>query len=128
MYTTKKPKEMKEDLRKALAGTNTYIQTKTEFIDNQRNQTNSILGMVEAMLGLSVILSLFGLMNNQIIGFIQKKKEYAVLYSTSMSKSQLRVMVLFEVLGTFICGCLIGMELSIWLTGLLEQVLSSIGL
>lgn len=63
-------------------------------------------------LGLSVVLSVFGLMNNQIIGFIQKKKEYAVLYSTSMSKKQLKIMVLFEVLGTFFCGCIFGMGLS----------------
>lgn len=128
VFVNNNPDKMKEELRKLLAGTNARIRTKDEFIEAQRQSTNSILGMVEAMLGLSVVLSVFGLMNNQIIGFIQKKKEYAVLYSTSMSKKQLKIMVLFEVLGTFFCGCIFGMGLSLWVVQVLEQILYSIGL
>lgn len=128
LFTDNNPEVLKDTLKVQLAGENVYIQTKNEFIDFQRQQTNSILGMVEAMLGMSVLLSLFGLINNQIIGFIQKKKEYAVLYSTSMSKKQLKIMVLFEVFGTFASGCTIGTLLSLWLCKLLQQVLFAMGI
>src|SRR5690606_27535144 len=59
--------------------------------------------------------------------FIQRRKEYAVLYSVSMSKAQLNTMIFFEVMNSFLIGCGFGLVLSLWLSNLLQGLLSSIG-
>lgn len=120
--------DMKSKLLKELAGYNTNIQTVDEYLKMQSNQTQGIVTLVWLLLAFSIIMAILGIMNNQIIGFIQRKKEYAVLYSVAMSKGQLKVMILFETLMTFFVGCLLGGLLSFWLKELLENLMYSIGI
>lgn len=120
--------EMKAILVDEFAGTQVYVQTFEEFIDRQKDSNDELMNMISFMLVLSVILAIFGLMNNQLIGFIQRKKEFAILYSTSMSRSQLRKMIFFEAIGTFTIGCILGTALSIPLIFLMEKLLFSIGM
>jgi putative ABC transport system permease protein len=128
VYTNQDIKQTKEMLIKKLAGTGASVETLDEYIARQKQSNQSILNMVSVILGLSIILAVFGLINNQMIGFIQRKREYAVLYSVSMSRSQLRKMIFCESLGTFLAGGTIGFILSQWLIRLLYGVLMSIGM
>jgi putative ABC transport system permease protein len=120
--------KIKEMLVKKLAGTGAVIQTKEEYLDSMKEGNQSIINMVTVILGLSVLLAIFGLINNQMIGFIQRKREYAVLYSVSMGRAQLRSMIFFESLGTFLTGTAFAFALSQWLIRLLYGLLKSIGM
>ena len=117
---------MKETIKKSLADENTTIQTATQYLDAQQKGVGGILNMTFVIMGISILLVVVGLVNNQMIGFIQRKKEYVVLYSVSMSRTQLRIMMLFEVMGTFIIGITLGTLLSVWLKSLLSDLLDSI--
>ncbi len=120
--------DMKKAVNIAMAGTRAEVTSVAEYLKRQEDSTNAILAMIEMMLAMSVIMSIFGLLNNQLIGFVQRKKELAVLYSVSMSKGQLKKMLFFEVLGTFVTACIIGSVLSIYLTILLEKLMFAIGI
>lgn len=88
--------KMKETLKDEIKEVGLRVQTVKEYIDEQESQTNSIMSIFYIILGLSVFLSFIGIVNNQIISFIQRRRELAVLNSTCMSKSQLKKMLLSE--------------------------------
>jgi putative ABC transport system permease protein len=126
--TARDSREMKEVLKKALAGEDVYIQTTEEGIARSENSVSGILKMTWVMFGVAGLLAVVGLINNQMIGFLQRRSEFAVLYSVSMSKAQLQIMIFFQVLGTFLIGTVLGTVLSLWLTKLLNDIMFAIGL
>jgi putative ABC transport system permease protein len=73
-------------------------------------------------------LSFVGIVNNQIIGFVQRRKEIAVLYSTSMSKGQLRKMLFFETFFSNLIASAIAVLASILTTGMLESGMKGMNL
>ncbi|MBR1654257.1 MAG: FtsX-like permease family protein [Clostridia bacterium] len=72
------------------------IETKTTYIDTQKSQVMSLISAFSALMGMGVILSFIGIINNQLISFMQRKREFAMLYSTSMSKKQLKRLITLE--------------------------------
>lgn len=72
------------------------IETKKAFVDFQKQQTMSLVSVFSALMGMGVLLSFIGIINNQIISFMQRKREFAMLYSTCMSKKQLKRLITFE--------------------------------
>jgi len=72
------------------------IETKQTYIDTQKTQVMSLISAFSALMGMGVLLSFIGIVNNQIISFMQRKREFAMLYSTSMSKKQLKRLITLE--------------------------------
>ncbi len=128
VYCNRDADEVKNMLMKELAGTGAYIETLKEDLAQQKSSNQSVINMAAGILALSVLLAICGLLNNQMIGFIQRKREYAVLYSISMSRAQLKRMIFAEALGTFLAGGAYATVISIWLIRLLNKVLMSIGM
>jgi putative ABC transport system permease protein len=73
------------------------------------------------IIGLAAVLSLIGILNNQIIGFIQRRKELAVLNSTCMSKGQIKGMLMTEIMVANAISCVIAVFVGYFITGLLES-------
>jgi len=128
VYTSQNIDDMKKILKEEFAGENVMIQTSVEYFAIQRANVSGIVSLTVLVTIISVLLAVVGLVNNQMIGFIQRKREYVILYSVSMSRAQLRIMMFFEVLGTFVIGVLLGTILSFWLITLLEGLMFSIGM
>ncbi len=86
-----------------------YAEFKTfrQYIDTQEEQTAGIMSVFYVIIGLAVCLSFVGIVNNQIIGFIQRKRELAVLNSTCMSKGQIKKMLFTETLLTSVISGII---------------------
>ena len=100
--------DLKEKLKKELKEPNIKIQTTYEYIDFQENQTKGIMGIFYVIIGLSVALSFIGIVNNQVISFINRRRELAVLNSTCMSKKQIKSQLLTEtILANLIAGGII---------------------
>lgn len=88
--------KMKDTLKDEIKEVNLSVKTVKEYIDVQEQQTNSIMGIFYVILGLSVFLSFIGIVNNQVINFIQRRRELAILNSTCMSRGKLRKMLFTE--------------------------------
>jgi putative ABC transport system permease protein len=54
---------------------NAKVQTKKEFIDNQISGLNSILNVLYVLLALSVIVSLFGIVNTLVLTVFERTRE-----------------------------------------------------
>lgn len=120
--------KMKKTLYRELSGEDITVQTIDEFLGEQEDMVGSILSIVWIFLILSILLSAIGLINNQVIGFMQRRREYAILHSVAMSKTQLNIMIFFETMNSFLIGCLSGLVLSLWMSRLMLGLLSSIGM
>ena len=88
--------KMKEIVEDSIKEVGIKMYTTEEYITEQEEQISSITNIVYLVIGISVALSFIGIINNQIIGFINRKKELAILNSTCMNKIQIKKMIALE--------------------------------
>lgn len=118
----------KESIRRDFAQYDVVVQTVKEYIDMQTESTNGLINMVWLILLLSILLALVGIVNNTVLGFMQRKREYAMLMSTSMSGAQIRGMTFSEIVFSVFFGCVFAFGVTAWLDVVLSDLLYSIGI
>ena len=95
------------------------VQTKQEFIDNQISGLNAILNVLYVLLALSVIVSLFGIVNTLVLTVFERTRELGMLRAVGMTRRQVRRMIRAESVITALMGGVIGIILGLVLGGLL---------
>ena len=109
-----------EALTAALADfPNAKAQTQEEFIDNQIGALSSILNILYVLLALSVVVSLFGIVNTLVLTVFERTREIGMLRAVGMTRRQTRRMIRHESVITALIGGLLGIALGIVLGGLL---------
>lgn len=117
--------KVKEDVEDQIKEVGIQVQTVEEYIKTQQDQVESIISMFYVILGLAVILSFIGIINNQIIGFMQRTKELAILNSTCMSKGQIKKMLFIEILLSNMFACILAVLSALLSTKIMEKTLHS---
>jgi putative ABC transport system permease protein len=95
------------------------VQTKQQFIDNQISGLNAILNVLFVLLALSVIVSLFGIVNTLVLTVFERTRELGMLRAVGMTRRQVRRMIRAEAVITALMGGVIGIVLGLVLGGLL---------
>jgi putative ABC transport system permease protein len=95
------------------------VQTKEEFINNQISGLNAILNVLFVLLALSVIVSLFGIVNTLILTVFERTRELGMLRAVGMTRWQTAGMIFGESVITALMGGVIGIVLGLVLGGLL---------
>jgi putative ABC transport system permease protein len=95
------------------------VQTKEEFIDNQISGLNSILNVLFVLLALSVVVSLFGIINTLVLTVFERTRELGMLRAVGMTRWQTAGMIIGESVITALIGGVIGIILGLVLGGLL---------
>jgi putative ABC transport system permease protein len=104
----------------SLAGfPNAKVATREKFIDNQISALNSILNILYVLLALSVIVSLFGIVNTLVLTVFERTRELGMLRAIGMTRRQVRRMIRYESVITALIGGVLGIVLGIVLGGLL---------
>ena len=107
-------------LEKALAAfPNAKAQTRQEFIDNQISGLNSILNILYVLLALSVLVSLFGIINTLVLTVFERTREIGMLRAIGMTRRQVRRMIRQESVITALIGAFVGIVLGVVLAVLL---------
>ena len=89
------------------------------FIDNQISGLNSILNILYVLLALSIIVSLFGIVNTLVLTVFERTREIGMLRAIGMTRRQIRRMIRHESVITALIGAAIGILLGIVLAALL---------
>ena len=107
-------------LDKALeAFPNAKAATRQKFIDNQISGLSSILNILYVLLALSVVVSLFGIVNTLVLTVFERTREIGMLRAIGMTRRQVRRMIRHESVITALIGAAIGIALGVVLAALL---------
>jgi putative ABC transport system permease protein len=98
---------------------NAKIATREKFIDNQISGLNSVLNILYVLLALSVIVSLFGIVNTLVLTVFERTREIGMLRAIGMTRRQVRRMIRHESVITALIGAAIGIVLGVVLAALL---------
>jgi putative ABC transport system permease protein len=98
---------------------NAKVQTRQQFIDNQISGLSSVLNILYVLLALSVIVSLFGIVNTLVLTVFERTREIGMLRAIGMTRRQVRRMIRHESVITALIGGVLGIALGIVLGGLL---------
>ncbi len=116
-------------LEKALAPfADVKLQSKSEFETDQSAWVDQILGIFYVLLGLAVIVSLFGIVNTLALSVLERTRELGMLRAIGMSRRQVRRMIRHESVVTALIGAVLGIAVGLFLAGLATAALSGEGL
>jgi putative ABC transport system permease protein len=83
--------------------------------------------MVYALLGMTVLVSLLGMVNTLALSVMERTRELGLLRAVGMTRLQVRRMIRHESVITALIGAALGLPLGILLAALVTQALSDIG-
>jgi ABC-type lipoprotein release transport system permease subunit len=107
-------------LEEALADyPNAKVQTREQFIDNQIAGLNAVLNILYVLLALSVLVSLFGIVNTLVLTVFERTREIGMLRAIGMTRLQVRRMIRHESVITALVGAMIGIVLGVVLAVIL---------
>ena len=102
----------------------TRVQTRQEWIDKEDEEISQFLLLLYVLLALSVIVSLFGMVNTLALSVFERTRELGMLRAVGMTRRQVRRMVRHESVITALIGASLGLPLGILLALLVTQALS----
>jgi putative ABC transport system permease protein len=98
----------------ALASTPTAeVQTAAEYKESTVDLVNQLLALVYGLLALSVIISLFGIVNTLVLAVYERTREIGLVRAIGMSRGQVRATVRYESVITSIIGAIMGIVVGI---------------
>jgi putative ABC transport system permease protein len=98
---------------------NAKVQDQQEFKDNQVAGLSAVLNILYVLLALSVIVSLFGIINTLALSVFERTRELGLLRAIGMTRRQTARMIRQESVVTALIGAVLGILLGIALGGLL---------
>jgi putative ABC transport system permease protein len=118
-----------EQLEQAIEGFPAVkVDTRDGFSQAQQDSVNPILYMFYVLLALSVLVSLFGIVNTLVLSVFERTRELGMLRAIGMTRRQVRRMIRHESIVTALIGAALGLGLGIALAALVTAALSSEGL
>ena len=106
----------------------TKILTAEQFKDNQAQILDRVLNLLYALLGLSVIISLFGVVNTLVLSVFERTRELGMLRAVGMTRRQVRQMIRHESIVTALIGGALGIAVGFFLAILTTQALADEGI
>ncbi len=121
--------EVQQSLEVALAPfPGVKLDTKDGFSKTQQDSLNAFINLLYVLLALSVIVSLFGIVNTLVLSVFERTRELGMLRAVGMTRRQVRRMIRHESVITALIGTALGLVLGILLALLVTQALKSEGL
>ena len=99
------------------------VQTREAWITEQDEDFNQFLTMLYVLLALSVIISIFGMINTLALAVFERTRELGMLRAVGMTRWQARTMIGTESVITALIGAAIGLPLGMFLAALVTRAL-----
>jgi putative ABC transport system permease protein len=112
-----------EAATKGLGDANYHVGA--EFAKDATKDMATMLAMLYVLLGFSVIVSLFGMVNTMVLSVFERTREIGLLRTIGMTRRQARRMIRHESVITALIGAVMGLGLGLFLSALITKAMSS---
>jgi putative ABC transport system permease protein len=89
------------------------VQDETEFAQQQRAPIDRLVLMVDALLGLALVIAVLGIVNTLALSIIERTREIGLLRAIGLGRGQLRLMVTLESVVMAVLGAVLGVVLGV---------------
>ena len=89
------------------------VATESQFKKNQEQGINTLLNLLYVLLSLSIIISLFGIVNTLVLTVFERTRELGMLRAVGMTRRQVRRMIRHESIITALIGAALGIPVGI---------------
>jgi putative ABC transport system permease protein len=103
------------------------VLTEQKFVADRTKDFKSMLNLLYGLLALSVIVSLFGMVNTLALAVFERTREIGMLRAVGLTRRQARRMIRRESIITALIGASLGIPLGLGLAALVTHSLSSYG-
>ena len=104
---------------------NVQVKTATQFKSDQKKQLNTILGIVYALLGLSIVIALVGVVNTLALSVMERTREIGLLRAVGMQRRQVKRMIRGEAVVVSLIGAVLGLVVGLSLGAAVVSALSA---
>jgi len=109
------PTQAKDAVAAALVNyPNLVAYTKSEYKAVVNSQINQLLYLVYLLLGLAVIIAVFGIVNTLALSIFERTREIGLLRAVGMSRRATRAMIRWEAIIVALIGGVVGLVLGIF--------------
>ncbi len=114
--------------RAARAFPNVKLQDQAQFRKSQADQINQLLGLITALLGLAILIALFGIVNTLALSIYERTREIGLLRAVGMVRRQVKSMIRWESVIIAVFGALLGTAVGVFFGWAMVQALSDQGI
>lgn len=91
------------------------VQSRSDYIAGQGNQINQFVNLIYGLLGLAVVIAVFGIANTLSLSVYERTRELGLLRAVGMYRAQVRSSVRWESVITALLGAVQGIVIGILL-------------
>jgi putative ABC transport system permease protein len=84
----------------------------------------TVLAMLYVLLGFSIVVSLFGMVNTMVLSVFERTREIGMLRTIGMTRRQARRMIRHESVITALIGAALGLGVGVFLAALVTKALA----
>jgi len=103
------------------------IQDQAQFRQTTEKQVDQLLGLIVALLGLAVVIALFGIVNTLALSVFERTREIGLLRAVGMARRQVRAMIRWESVITAVFGAVLGVAVGVFFGWAMVQALHDSG-
>jgi putative ABC transport system permease protein len=96
------------------------LHTGAAYPDDATEDMKVVLAMLYVLLGFSIVVSLFGMVNTMVLSVFERTREIGMLRTIGMTRRQARRMIRHESVITALIGATLGLGLGLFLAGLVS--------
>ena len=104
------------------------VMDRYQYRDAGADQVNQLMSVVYALLALSVVIAVLGIVNTLALSTTERRHEFGMLRAVGTQRAQIRRMIVLESVVMAVFGAIVGVVVGMWLGWCLVRVLASQGI
>jgi putative ABC transport system permease protein len=107
---------------------NVQVRDQAEYKAEQARQIDQLLALVSALLGLAILIALFGIVNTLALSIFERVRELGLLRAVGATRGQLRRMIRWEAVIIAVLGAVFGLVVGSFFGWAVVRALKDLGI